>query len=141
MKDTQPSFTIGKLADIAGVNIETIRYYQRKGLIKEPARPAQGYRKYSQSVVETIRFIKRAQQLGFSLREISELLKLGNGHCADVREHAEIKLKKVEQQIRDLETLKNTLRKLIQQCRQGKSQHCPIVKSLLSDSSSTPDHR
>ena len=123
--------TIGRLAKQIGVNIETIRYYQRIGLISEPPLPARGYRLYSQQTAERITFIKRAQQLGFSLKEIAELLQIGDGHCDDVREKAEIKQKKIEQQIKDLQTLHKTLGKLVVQCKRGKSRTCcPIVEAL-----------
>jgi len=132
MKQYQHLLTIGKLADAAGVNVETVRYYQRKGLINEPVKPAQGFRKYSEKVVESIQFIKRAQRLGFSLKEIADLLDLGAGHCSDVRTRAEIKRDKIDEQIRDLAILRDTLNGLIQACHSGKGeQQCPIVESLL----------
>ncbi|VAW53632.1 Transcriptional regulator, MerR family [hydrothermal vent metagenome] len=133
MIEIKPELTIGRLAKLAAVNIETIRYYQRIGLIAEPAAPASGYRKYSYKVAENIRFIKRAQHLGFSLREIADLLNIGDGHCDDVRVRAEKKRNKIEQQIRDLQTLRTTLDQLICECHSGKNgQHCPIVESLLA---------
>lgn len=123
--------TIGRLARVAGVNVETVRYYQRVGLIHEPPRPPEGYRRYSPDTVDRIRFIKRAQKLGFSLGDISELLELGDGRCADVRARAEQKNAQIEAQIRDLEAMRDTLEKLIRACRSGKDPvHCPIVQSL-----------
>lgn len=80
------------------MNIETVRYYQRVALIQEPPKPAEGYRHYPVDTVDRIKFIKRAQQLGFSLKEITELLELGNGHCVDVRACAENKRARIEQQ-------------------------------------------
>ena len=133
MNSQQHELTIGKLAKTAGVNIETIRYYQRKGLIKEPIKPAFGFRKYAYKLVESILFIKRAQRLGFSLQEIGELLDLGTGHCRDVRLRAEKKRDKIETQIGDLVALRDTLNQLINECQSGENeQHCPIVESLLS---------
>jgi len=126
-------FTIGRLAVAAGVNVETVRYYQRIGLIDEPTKPAQGFRKYPNEMLEHIKFIKRAQQLGFSLREISDLIELGDGHCRDVRIRAEQKRDKIVKQIQDLQTLQDTLNQLIRACHSGKGQQkCPIVKSLLA---------
>ena len=127
----QPEFTIGRLATAAGVNVETIRYYQRVGLIQKPKKPAQGFRKYPAETLEQIRFIKRAQQLGFSLQEIADLLALGDGHCHDVRIRAEEKRDKIAKQIQDLQALQVTLNQLINKCRSGKgNQNCPIVESL-----------
>lgn len=126
------NMTIGRLADEAGVNVETIRYYQRIGLINEPEKPQQGFRKYSYQSLEQIIFIKRAQQLGFSLQEIADLLELGDGNCSDVRIRAEKKRDKIEKQIKDLQALQDTLNQLIRTCRSGKGkQKCPIVETLL----------
>jgi len=125
--------TIGRLASAAGVNVETVRYYQRIGLIREPAAPVAGYRKYSLQVAEDIKFIKRAQGLGFSLKEIADLLEIGDGHCLDVRLRAEEKRDRIEDQIRDLQVLRDTLSQLINECKSGNNQqHCPIVETLLA---------
>ncbi len=130
--------TIGRLAKLVGVNIETVRYYQRIGLIDEPAKPVSGYRKYSYRTAENIRFIKRAQRLGFSLHEIADLLKIGDGQCGEVRLRAEKKRNKIDAQIQDLQVLRDTLNKLIDECHSGKNgQHCPIVESLLAHDIST----
>jgi len=124
--------TIGGLAKAAGVNVETIRYYQRIGLVEEPIRPVSGFRRYSPQMVQRIKFVKRAQGLGFKLQEIAELLLLGEGHCADVRQRAEEKRKRIQSQIEDLKALRDTLDELIGACRRGKDQHrCPIVETLL----------
>lgn len=128
----QGGLTIGRLAKRVDVNVETIRYYQRIGLIEEPVTPLYGYRKYPQQTAEQITFIKRAQQLGFSLKEIAELLKIGDGHCDDVRARAETKRNKIEKQIQDLLALRKTLDQLICECNSGKNgAHCPIVETLL----------
>ncbi len=123
--------TIGQVARAAGVNVETVRYYQRVGLITEPPKPPQGFRRYPRETVSRISFIKRAQQLGFSLKEITELLDLGEGHCDDVRARAEEKRAHVVRQIADLERLRDTLDGLIRACE---SEHgttaCPIVETL-----------
>lgn len=131
-KQNKPELTIGRLARAVGVNVETVRYYQRIGLIDEPATPLSGYRKYSYKIAENIKFIKRAQRLGFSLQEIADLLEIGDGHCQDVRIRAEKKRNKIEDQIRDLQTLRDTLNQLICECNTGKNEyHCPIVETLL----------
>jgi len=133
----QAELTIGRLAKLVGVNTETVRYYQRIGLIDEPATPLGGFRKYSYKTAESIIFIKRAQRLGFSLQEIADLLKIsegkiGEGNCAEVRIHAEKKRNKIDSQIRDLQALRDTLNQLISECNAGKNErHCPIVETLL----------
>jgi len=125
------ALTIGRLAHVAGVNVETIRYYQRVGLVREPAKPREGFRIYPTETVMRVHFIKRAQQLGFSLRDIGHLLELGDGHCEDVRKQAEAKLVQIESQIRDLQAMRKTLKKLIAECVSGgKRGRCPIVQSL-----------
>lgn len=127
----QKTFTIGFLAKAAGVNIETIRYYQRIGLITEPVKPLQGYRIYPIETLQRIKFIKRAQQLGFSLTEIDELLQLGEGNCTDVRKRAEEKRAHIDQQIHDLQNLRNTLDELINSCQtKSNPDHCAIVETL-----------
>jgi len=123
--------TIGHLARATGVNIETVRYYQRFGIVSEPAKPAAGYRVYPPSTVDRILFIRRAKELGFSLGEIAELLDLGDGHCEDVRHHAEEKRTHIDQQIKDLKGLRKTLDKLIRDCQtDSDSMVCPIVETL-----------
>ncbi len=125
------SLTIGRVANEAGVNVETIRYYQRVGILKEPDKPSDGYRIYPELTVDRIRFIKRAQQLGFSLQEIAELLELGDGHCDDVRQKAEEKRAIIQQQINDLMKLDETLNELITACQcEGDTLRCPIVETL-----------
>lgn len=124
------TFTIGRLAKAANVNIETIRYYQRVNLIREPAKPVTGYRQYSADIVDRIHFIKRAQKLGFSLKEIADLLNIGDGHCADIRRRAEEKRNVINQQIIDLTNLRKTLDKLIHSCDTSGDTRCPIVETL-----------
>lgn len=131
MTVNKKTLTIGYLARAAGVNIETVRYYQRVALIQKPAKPAEGYRHYPADTVNRIKFIKRAQQLGFSLKEIAEILALGNGHCMDVRARAEKKRTRIEQQISDLKKLRTTLDNLINACQtDNDTTHCPIVEAL-----------
>ena len=129
--------TIGFLAKAANVNIETIRYYQRIGLITEPDKPLKGYRSYPTETLKRIKFIKRAQQLGFNLKEVAELLQLGNGNskdrCSDVRQRAELKREHIDQQINDLKNLRSTLTQLINSCKSDNgSQHCAIVETLTA---------
>ena len=134
----QPTtLTIGRLARAAGVNVETVRYYQRLGLVAEPPKPESGFRHYPADTLDRIVFIKRAQQLGFRLEEIRELLELGDGRCADVRTKAEQKRRQIEAQIRDLRAMGATLDELIAACRAGRGDtHCPIVETLARRPSS-----
>ena len=127
----ESGLTIGTLASNAGVNIETIRYYQRRGLLREPPKPKEGYRRYPGESVDRVRFIKRAQKLGFTLDEISTLLELGDGHCAETKQLAEQKLQMIEARLVDLEKIRNTIKALVNQCEKGGGQAgCPIVASL-----------
>ncbi|BAV33272.1 MerR family transcriptional regulator [Sulfuricaulis limicola] len=122
--------TIGRLAQAAGVNIETIRYYQRRGLLVTPRRPLGGVRRYSPETLARLRFVRRAQELGFMLREIAELLKLGDSSCKETRAIAEHRLTDIEARIRDLQSMRATLGKLIRTCRAGNQPPCPIIASL-----------
>ena len=132
--------TIGKLAEQAGVTIETIRYYQRKGLLIEPDKPAIGYRLYPFEAITRIRFIKRAQQCGFTLKEISELLSLDSGHCKDVLKMAEQKRQQIDRQINDLTALRNVLDNLIKGCQTHLStEHCSLIDALSKDRATHPD--
>ncbi|BCN39788.1 MAG: Hg(II)-responsive transcriptional regulator [Alicycliphilus sp.] len=127
--------TIGSLADEAGVNVETIRYYQRRGLMPEPDKPAQGYRRYDATTVKRVRFIKRAQALGFTLEEIGGLLKLDEAHaCAETRELASHKLQTIETKLADLVAMRKALTALLCQCDAGAMKgNCPIIHALGSD--------
>ncbi len=91
--------TIGKLAKQANVTIETIRHYQRKGLLNEPAKPQSGFRHYPAEAISKLHFIKRAQQAGFTLKEISTLLSLDNEHCQDIQKLAEQKCQAIDEQL------------------------------------------
>ncbi len=134
--------TIGRLAKAAEVNVETIRYYQRVALIVEPVKPLEGFRVYPGETINRIHFIKRAQKLGFSLQDIAHLLELGERHCSDVREQAEAKLKQIEMQIKDLQSMRKTLKKLITECNtDGENGCCPIVQSLTENHPDTPTKR
>jgi Hg(II)-responsive transcriptional regulator len=124
----------GEVAARAGVNVQTLRYYERRGLLKEPERRASGYREYPQGAVQLIRFIKRAQDLGFSLSEIEDLLRLRTDQdsaCAEGRRAAEAKIDDIEQRIRHLRALKRALSVLVASCAtEGSARHCPILEAL-----------
>jgi len=126
--------TIGQLARAAQVNVETIRYYQRKGLLQEPEKPPEGYRRYPATTLRQIDIIKRAQRVGFTLREISQLLSLGQGHCQDIRRLAEQKIAKIEQQLVDLQGMKETLVHLSNQCSEDldQAQRCLLLDNLMN---------
>ncbi len=126
------SLTIGAVAKAAEVNVETIRYYQRLGLIEEPAKPLGGVRRYAGDAVDRVRFIKRAQQLGFSLAEIRRLLALEEARsCGSARALAEEKLALVKARMADLERMRRALEDLIERCevRRGRIV-CPIIETL-----------
>ena len=128
---TLRSLTISRAAREAGVGVETIRYYQRIGLIDEPPRPREGYRSYDAGHVRRLRFIKRAQELGFTLREIAVLLDLGAQQCAETRRLAQEKLHQVRDKMRHLKALAHTLQDLIDHCEQRREQEaCPILHAL-----------
>ena len=127
--------TIGKLAQQSNVTVETIRHYQRKKLLREPERPTNGFREYPVEAIEIIRFIKHAQQSGFSLKEISELLSLDDSHCSDVRKIAEQKLQKIDEQINNLTTFRNILDDLVQGCYSNPTaQRCSLIKAISEKS-------
>lgn len=126
------NLTIGKVARAAGVGVETVRYYERVKLLRQPARPLQGVRRYSDDAVARIRFIKRAQELGFSLAEIKRLLVLQEAQsCSAARALAAEKLALVEARVTDLERMRGMLVELIGRCdtRRGKVS-CPIIETL-----------
>ncbi len=127
--------TIGSLADEAGVNVETIRYYQRRGLMPEPDKPTHGYRRYDATTVKRVRFIKRAQALGFTLEEIGGLLELDEAHaCAETRELASHKLEAIETKLADLAAMRKALMTLLRQCDAGAMKgNCPIIHTLGAD--------
>lgn len=129
-------FTIGKVAKAAGVGVETIRFYEKKGLIEQPQ--SQGtYRNYPKSVVARIRFVKRAQELGFTLAEIRELLGLAdqpNEDRAAVKVIAQRKVASIQEKIADLRKAESTLSNLVEQCSgEGPIHDCPIIEAFIDD--------
>ncbi|RTL48481.1 MAG: MerR family transcriptional regulator [Rhodocyclaceae bacterium] len=131
--------TIGALAKASGVGIETVRFYQRKGLLEVPAAP-QGYRSYDGSHIERLRFIKRAQGIGFTLEEIAELLSLNDSRDhATARALAGEKLARIEQRIQQLHTMAAALRQLVDNCQHGgEGMPCPIIRLSLADDGNPP---
>ena len=125
---------IGEVAKAAGVGIDAVRFYEREGLLPTPARRPSGYREFTSDVVVSLRFIKRAKELGFSLKEIAELLRLEASEGttpADVREHAKAKLEDLEERIRALQRMRRALRKLVESCPgKGSLSDCSILRAL-----------
>lgn len=128
----QEKLTIGTLAEQAGVNVETIRYYQRRGLIAEPEKPLGGIRSYRHADVARVRFIKAAQALGFTLEEIGLLLRLEDGtHCAEAGAIAEQKLAEVRTRLKSLRRMETVLKGLIEQCHTPRGKlSCPLIDAL-----------
>ncbi len=126
--------TVGQLSKKAQVNIETVRYYERQGLIPKPPRRASGYRQYPLETVERIQFIRRAKELGFSLKEINELLALRldeNTSCSEVKRRAEDKISDIAEKIKSLQKMKKALVKLTMECTgKGPISECPILEAL-----------
>jgi MerR family mercuric resistance operon transcriptional regulator len=134
MRSYKMILTIGNLAKQANVTIETIRYYQRIGLLKEPDKPGSGYRQYTNDAIAKIRFIKRAQQVGFTLKEIAGLLSLDGSHCADVRKIAEQKYQQIDKQIKDLIALRNILDALVKGCQSNSSiEYCFLINAFSNE--------
>jgi MerR family mercuric resistance operon transcriptional regulator len=126
--------TIGKLAERAGVNVETIRYYQRRGLLQAPKKPPSGYRRYPADTSSRLRFIKRAQALGFTLEEVAGLLSLdGTTACAETRELAVRKLVLIRKKLAELNAMRNVLARLVSECDESESRVCPIIQTLVTD--------
>ena len=133
MKIPERSFTIGKLAKEAGVGVETVRYYQRRGLLAEPPATS-GYRRYDAQHLERLNFIKRAQGVGFTLEEIAELMTLN-----DTRDHrlarslASEKLHNIETRIEQMNKVADALRQLVHRCEcGGQDMPCPIIRMALT---------
>jgi MerR family transcriptional regulator, copper efflux regulator len=126
--------TIGEVAEQAGVHIETLRYYERRGLVAKPPRTRSNYRRYPRDAVKRVQFIKRAQVLGFSLKDIKELLSLRaapEASCAEVRAHADAKIKDINDKIVALTAMKHALSTLVRECSgEGPLTECPILESF-----------
>lgn len=131
------SLTIGTLAKAAGVNVETIRFYQRKGLLREPAKLYGGIRRYGAVDVSRLWFVKSAQRLGFSLDEVTELLRLEHGtHCREASRLAEGKLADVREKLAELARMEAALAGLVEACHTHRGKvSCPLIASLVGASS------
>ena len=129
--------TIGTLARNAGVNVETVRYYQRRGLLTEPARPLGGVRHYGEDALRRLEFIRQCQTLGFSLEEVGELLALDDGcHCAEASALAAHKLQDVRARLARLRRIERVLAQLLAQCRRSRGpMRCPLIDALSKGNS------
>lgn len=134
MAISSPNLSIGPFAAAAGVNVETIRFYQRKGLLPEPARPYGQIRRYGDGDVARVKFVKAAQRLGFSLQEVAGLLRLEDGtHCDEARVRAEQKLQDVRAKLRDLRRIESALKRLVADCCASRGTvRCPMIGALYS---------
>lgn len=128
------TLTIGKVAQRAEIGVETVRFYEREGLIDEPPRLSSGYRQYPEETVVRLRFIRHAKELGFTLREIKELLNLrsdGKRSCGEVRSLAEAKIADIEEKIALLQRMRTTLGELVVSCKSNKkTEPCPILRAI-----------
>jgi MerR family mercuric resistance operon transcriptional regulator len=132
MTSTPETLTIGAFAKAAGVNVETIRFYQRKGLLPEPERPVGGIRRYGPTDVDRVKFVKSAQRLGFNLEEVAQLLKLEDGtHCHEAADLAAVRLEAVRLRLTDLQRMESALSHLVQACSSSWGKvTCPLIASL-----------
>jgi MerR family transcriptional regulator, copper efflux regulator len=129
-----PIYSIGQVAKRSGISVETIRYYEKEGLLEEPERKESGYRQYQQDAITRLSFIKQGKELGFSLREISELLSIksdGKNLCHEVKQLAQEKLDNIESKIKMLQRMRKSLKKLVDSCPgQAALNECPILDAL-----------
>jgi MerR family mercuric resistance operon transcriptional regulator len=127
----EAKLTIGHIAQAAGVHVETVRYYQRRGLVSLPPKRVRGFRYYTPETASRVRFIKRAQALGMSLKEVQRLLRLdAKGACKETRSLAVAKLALIEQKLLDLAKLRDVLRGLVAACDKRHGAACPIIEQL-----------
>ena len=132
LKPMKPATTATATAKAAQVNVETLRYYERVGLLPTPPRSANGYRRYDDAALKRLRFIRRAQALGFSLAQVGELLRLDDGlNCGAAQTLARDKLEGIERQIADLKRMRLRLRQTLAACERGGRARCPLIDTLL----------
>lgn len=133
---------IGRLAKQTGTNVETVRFYERIGLLPTPTRSAGGYRLYRTDHVKRLNFVRRARALGFSIQEVRTLLRLADERrrpCAEARIVAEAHLKDVLAKIADLRAMERALKDTVARCAEGTGSHCPLIEALLQDKRSDAD--
>ena len=142
MTKAAQKFTIGRLASQAGVGIDTVRFYERRGLLPSPNRTASGYRLYDEDSISRIRFVRRAKDLGFTLDEIEVLLKLQDkgGRKSEVRAITRRKLEQINAKMADLERMRGVLESLAAECNgQGNVTTCPIIEAIAGAGDAEPD--
>lgn len=143
MMDLEGTLRIGEVARLAGVNIQTLRYYERRGILEAPDRSRSGYRQYPVEAVELIRTIKRAQKLGFSLDEIERLLRIragGNGACTKARDIAARKLELLNERMQELADVKRTLEELIRDCQPRRpAKACGLLTAISDEAELIPE--
>ena len=133
-KNHLTKITIGTVAKLANVSLETIRYYQRIGIVLKPPKPYSGFRKYNVSTVTTLKFIKNAQKLGFSLKEIQNLLNLNPDSCPNIKSLFKIRLNNIQKEINELVSMRNDLSNLLEKCEKTKNaSKCIIIESLNNE--------
>lgn len=129
-----PSLTIGQVAKQAHVSLDTIRLYERYGLIKEPQRAANGYRQYSEEIIDCLKFIARTKKMGFTLKEIKELLVIhqtSQHPCGHIKQRTQDKLKQVHEKIGELKQLETALFQLLSECEQHQADDlCPLFTTI-----------
>lgn len=129
----ESTLRIGAVADQAAVNVQTLRYYERRGLLPRPGRTASGYREYAPDTPDVVRFIKRAQELGFTLTEIQELLKLRSAPSRDrirVRKIAQAKIADIDARVSRLAAVRESIAALVECCESGEALRCSIIDAL-----------
>src|SRR5688572_16231837 len=135
--DDAVRLTISNLAKTAGVNVETIRYYERRGILRQPSKPSRGWRVYEDDALRVVRFVKRAQTLGFTLDEIEQMLKLRRSEsprtCARVSERAHQKIAEIDAKLRDLTAMRTVLQDLAKTCHAAAGERCPILDAFDRD--------
>lgn len=132
--DGMPGLSIGMLARRSGVKVETIRYYERVGIMPKPARSPSGYRRYGPEHVKRLGFVRRGRELGFGLDVLRGLLQLVDGDdytCADVHEVAAARLAEIEGKIADLKRLRRVMAGMVAQCSRGRVPDCPVIEALF----------
>ncbi len=125
---------IGQVAKAAAINIETVRFYERRGLIEQPLKPIEGYRDYSNKILERLLFIRRAKNLGFTLDEIKSLLSMESARCDEIQDMASVKLADVRAKLVDLKRMESILNDLLISCQMNPEKSgCPIIETLIKD--------
>lgn len=135
--ETDYSMKIGELATASGLSVDTIRFYEKQGLLPSPKRSASNYRLYSSDAPRRLVFIRKARDLGFTLQEIGQLLELSEDRQAgagDVKERAQAKLQDLDRRIADMQAMRESLQRLVSACSgRGDTDHCPILAALAED--------